>query len=362
MSAYASLYGHAGGSTSGSELPTAPGNAAGHRSPRSKQATSQTRRSRWVSVTGFRGVPGSWLSTYRVFLHPVMLHGRRPVHVGRDERKRLLDGTKANTVMNRKSPEADQPASRIRPGANSHSRKEQALVCLMPDGEVTSNGLDTARDPSPTPTLADVQTRLGLPAQTAAWLERLNQPGYAARLALPDDDEATRLLEQLGVDPADRAATLAARPDPVAHPALWWILDRLYRELLATMGRPVSDAEHGAGWPSLPTTTGALGQHLHVWAFLAILPHVRGYHAEQRVPDAVSQQSLADLGGAMAAHRQTSGTSGLGATWALPLIFRGAFYKGLCRWISTGTLHPRSSRMPLKLPPPARAHLDPVIP
>jgi GNAT-like C-terminal domain/N-acyltransferase N-terminal domain len=204
-------------------------------------------------------------------------------------------------------------------------------VCPMPDSEVSSDGRSTARDPTPTLTLADVQTRLGLPARTAAWLERLSQPGFSARLALPDDEEAARLLEQLGVDPADRASTLAERPDPVTHPALWWIIDRLYRELLATMGRPVSDAEHGAGWPSLPVATGAVGQHLHAWAFLAILPHVRRYHAEQRVPDVVSQQSLADLGRAMAAHRQTSGTSGLGAHWALPLIFRGAFYKGLCR-------------------------------
>jgi hypothetical protein len=204
-------------------------------------------------------------------------------------------------------------------------------VCPMPDGEVTSDGLTTSHDPSPTLTLADAQTRLGLPAQTAAWLERLSHPGYAARLALPDDDEATRLLEQLGVDPADRASTLAARPDPVAHPALWWILDRLYRELLATMGRPLSDAEYGAGWLTLPVTTGAIGQHLHVWVYLAILPHVRRYHAEHRVPDALSQQSLAGLGPAMARHRQTSGTAGLGANWGLPLVFRGAFYKGLGR-------------------------------
>lgn len=82
---------------------------------------------------------------------------------------------------------------------------------------------------------AEVRSRLGLPARMMTWLERIERPTGSRGPVLPDGAEAARLLERLGVDPADRAGTLAARPDPISHPALWWVLDRAYHDLLANM-------------------------------------------------------------------------------------------------------------------------------
>ncbi|MBA2362361.1 MAG: hypothetical protein H0V86_02380 [Chloroflexia bacterium] len=83
----------------------------------------------------------------------------------------------------------------------------------------------------------DVQSQLALPARMMTWLERIERPTGSRGPVLPDGAEAARLLERLGVDPADRAGTLAARPDPISHPALWWVLDRAYHDLLANMCR-----------------------------------------------------------------------------------------------------------------------------
>jgi hypothetical protein len=130
---------------------------------------------------------------------------------------------------------------------------------------------------------AEVQRQLDLPAKTMAWLEHIERPTADCAPVLPDDAEAARLLERLGVQPADRAATLAARPDLEAHPALWWVLDRAYHDLLANMGAAAPTSSY-LGWPGLPATAGALGRHLYVWVFLATLPHVRRYLEHHPVP------------------------------------------------------------------------------
>lgn len=140
---------------------------------------------------------------------------------------------------------------------------------------------------------------------------------------LPDDAEAADLLDRLGVDPIDRAATLAARPDPVTHPELWWVLDRAYHRMLAAMGVPPT----GGGWPALPAAAGPIGRHLFVWVSLAVLSHVRRYHAAQAVPDDVSWASLGFLGSEMTSFRAVTGLSGLGATWGMRRTFGGVNYR-----------------------------------
>jgi len=77
----------------------------------------------------------------------------------------------------------------------------------------------------------------------------------------------------------------------------------------------------------VPVHTGPVGRHLLVWAYLAILPHVRRYHAEHDVPDDVSWTTLSALGAEMATSRQITGMSGLDATWGLPRVFRGVTYR-----------------------------------
>lgn len=170
--------------------------------------------------------------------------------------------------------------------------------------------------------LSEVQSRLDLPAHTMMWLERIERLSGSRGPVLPNDAEAEQLLERLGVEAADRDTALAARPDPEAYPALWWVLDRAYHDMFATMGTPV-----GAGLAALPAATGPVGRHLYVWLFLATLPLVRGYHTEMDVPDAISWDSLAALGGEMTKSRLECGISGLDSTWGLPLVFRGASYR-----------------------------------
>ena len=129
-------------------------------------------------------------------------------------------------------------------------------------------------------------------------------------LVLPDDRAAAESLERLGVEPADRDATLAARPDPA-------ILQPMYDEMLDTMGEPPA----WGGWPANSD------RHLYVWLCLAVLPHVRDYHAACGVPDDISWASLAHLGEELGTARLITGISGLDAAWELPRVFRGTGYR-----------------------------------
>lgn len=186
-------------------------------------------------------------------------------------------------------------------------------MCLTTNDKVTPTRLDAD----------DVQRRLQLPDRTAAWLRSIDRPPDAAEPMLPDDVRAAELLDQLGV--ADPADTLAARPHRTVEPELWWVLDRTYREMVATMGHP-APSDGFFGWPPIPDERGAVARHLYVWLFLAIVPLVRRYHAEHDVPEDVSWASLACLGSSMAAARRLTGKSGLDGVWSPPLAFRGALY------------------------------------
>lgn len=53
---------------------------------------------------------------------------------------------------------------------------------------------------------------------------------------MPSPDEADALLRRLGLSDADRADTLAARPDPDRTPQLWRLLERCHRILVDRMG------------------------------------------------------------------------------------------------------------------------------
>lgn len=170
-------------------------------------------------------------------------------------------------------------------------------------------------------TPASVRERLDLPEDASSWLAATAELPRAGGLTLPNDAAADELLQWLGAAAIDRAETLSARPDPIEHPELWWVLDRAHRQLDATMGdTDVLD------WPILPPAMGALGRNAYVWLFLAATPAVRAYHAERRIPDDVSQASLADLGQQMGVHRRIFGDGGLHTARWLTLAFRGAIY------------------------------------
>lgn len=191
-------------------------------------------------------------------------------------------------------------------------------------------GAMTSRANSDGLDVEDVARALELTPATVDWLARIDRPDGAPSPELPDDAEADRLLRRLDIGSEDRMDTLAARPDPAAHPELWWILDRAYHLMLATMGRPVP-IEGFPGYPGLPASAGPVARHLPVWMYLALLPETRGYHSRRGIPDELSWDSLADaLGRVMRAHRASTGASGLalwGFGWTLPLRFRGADFQ-----------------------------------
>ncbi|HVX45618.1 MAG TPA: acyltransferase domain-containing protein [Mycobacteriales bacterium] len=177
-----------------------------------------------------------------------------------------------------------------------------------------------------TPTRVDidqVRHRLGLSEKTAAWLRSIPRPPGAAEPTLPDDAEAAERLHRLGIP--DATDTLAARPTPAGNPELWWVLDRVYQHMIATMGDP-APREGFFGWPAVSDRRDPVSRHLYVWLFLAVLPRVRRYHAEHHVPDDVSWASLGCLGSSMASDMRLTGQSGLDRVWSPPLAFRGALY------------------------------------
>lgn len=177
---------------------------------------------------------------------------------------------------------------------------------------------------------AEVQRSLGLPDETMAWLTNIDRSSDSQGPVLPDDAQAEQLLGRLGVDPVDRADTLTARPNPDNHPHMWWVLDRAYHQLLSAIGEVVP-IEGFAGYPALPPSTGAMGRHLPVWTYLAVLPAIRRYHADRGIPDDLSWHSLAEaFGYVMRAHRAMTGASGMGLWgfgWTLALRFRGVDYQ-----------------------------------
>ncbi len=175
---------------------------------------------------------------------------------------------------------------------------------------------------------SDVQRNLGLSSDMMRWLERTERPGASPAPQLPGNDEAIYLMERLEVKPADQTDILAARPDPVAQPELWWVLSQIYADMLANMGQgePVTGFQV---WPGLPASLGASGRHLYVWLYLAVLPEVRRFHTERGVPDDVSWTTLTALGRAVDEARSLNGVSGLSlrGQWSVPMRFRGADYE-----------------------------------
>lgn len=183
--------------------------------------------------------------------------------------------------------------------------------------------LDSRGDTARHLNAADVQRRLHLPDETIAWLRDVELPTESQRPELPDDGEAADLLARLAVDPVDQASTLASRPDPITHPEVWWLLERGFHVLLATMGAPPTSG----GWPALSATTGPVGRHMYVWLSLAVLPHVRRYHADRGIPDEISWETLTDLGHELTSSRLLTSANGLDASWNLPRVLRGTSYQ-----------------------------------
>ncbi len=170
-----------------------------------------------------------------------------------------------------------------------------------------------------------IQKTLGLSERTIERICAIGVPGR--QVDLPDDASADQLLSDFAALEADRVECLAARPDPVRHPELWWVLTAMVDELIRVMDTPIP-IEGFQAWPALPASTGPVGRYLFVWALLAVVPDVRAVHQRRGVPREVTVQTLSGLGGVMQTHRQITGLGGVGLfrLWGPPLNFRGTGY------------------------------------
>lgn len=170
---------------------------------------------------------------------------------------------------------------------------------------------------------SQIQERLRLsPAEMQRWTGVSDGQACAGvgSVALPADHAAADLIVQLGVGRADVPRFLATRPDTRRDPELYWLLDRCCRWLIDRMGRP--DPAYRA-WPKIDSA-GRVGEFLYAWAFLAVLPDVRRYHASIGLSEDESWVSLSALGREI---RDSHTGTGLGPTWMLPLVFSGVSFR-----------------------------------
>jgi hypothetical protein len=169
---------------------------------------------------------------------------------------------------------------------------------------------------------SQIQDRLRLsPAEIQRWTGASDRHASAdvGSVTLPADPAAADLIVQLGMDRVDVPGFLATRPDERGDPELYWLLDRCCRWLIDRMGRP--DPAY-RGWPRIDA--GPVGGFVYAWAFLAVLPAVRRYHASVGISEVESWDSLSVLGREI---RDSHTGPGLGPTWMLPLVFSGVSFR-----------------------------------
>jgi hypothetical protein len=165
--------------------------------------------------------------------------------------------------------------------------------------------------------IEDVRRAFDLGPSHEAWLAALDTVGpLPGGLELPPVEELRPLLSRLGVSEEDAAAVVAARPSPARDPEAWWLLERCVHVLVRDLG-----GSSELGWPALS------GHLLYVYAFVAVLPHVRKWQDERGIPEEVAWTTLADLGRVMAIQRRIHGEPGVGVGDWLTLHFRGAIYE-----------------------------------
>ncbi|MEU4240892.1 acyltransferase domain-containing protein [Actinoplanes sp. NPDC026619] len=169
-----------------------------------------------------------------------------------------------------------------------------------------------------------IALRLGVGREEVERVHRL--AGDRAGAPLPGKADAPALLERLGVRPEDAAEVMAGWPDagsPLWTPELSWLLDRSIALVRADLG----GHEWLAPGPELPRERGPAWRHLYVYAYLALLDVVRGYHRDHGIADAVGWATLADLGRNLAVDRRMNRAGWPVMQAWLTLHARGGIYE-----------------------------------
>jgi hypothetical protein len=172
--------------------------------------------------------------------------------------------------------------------------------------------------------LDDIAARLGVPVEDVDRVHRL--AGDLPSAPLPAKADTAAILDRLAVPPDDAAEIMAGWPDPDSPlwtPELRWLLDRTIALVRADLG--------GYGWlapgPELPRDRGPAWRHLYVYAYLAMIDVVMGYHGDHGIDEAVSWATLADLGRNLAVDRRMRGEGWPVMQAWLTLHSRGGLYE-----------------------------------
>src|SRR4029079_19506187 len=113
-----------------------------------------------------------------------------------------------------------------------------------------------------------------------------------------------------------------ALPGVTASPEARHLLGEGVRLLSGRMGVRDLPVE-----PPSPSDDAPWARHFHLYLFLAMLPHVREFHAQRGIPAEVTRHTLADIGRSVAVNRFRHGIAGVRPPIWLTLHVTGAIYQ-----------------------------------
>lgn len=170
-------------------------------------------------------------------------------------------------------------------------------------------------------TLERVRSRIAFADDPTDALDRLAEidpvPG---RFALPAPDVAREILGSLDVAADAIEDFVSGMPSAGSDPEAWWVLERLYHELVAP------DGSEPLWWPWPTPTADPLTRFFHLYVFVAAVPHARRLHAERGIDDEISWGTLRDITLQVENFRKQHGRPGLNTAFWLSQHFRGGIY------------------------------------
>lgn len=138
-------------------------------------------------------------------------------------------------------------------------------------------------------------------------------------VALPDDDEAPRVLRRVGVPEAAVGEAVAARPRRGTD--AWAFLEQMHHELVA------GDRDAVVGWPGSAAGASPVERWLELWAFVAAVPDALALDAARGIDDAVTWDTLGNIGVRVAGYTAEHGEAGFDGAFWLSQHVRGQIYR-----------------------------------
>lgn len=154
----------------------------------------------------------------------------------------------------------------------------------------------------------DLGRRLGMNARSDT---RLQQMPPASELELVDDRAVRALMEFCSIHADDQDAMLAARPDARRDPDWWMLLRGSVAELRHRMDKPLPATGY-TSWPTVPDNAGPVGMFVYAWVLLTVVPDLMKVHRQRGIAEAMTRDTVAGLGGVIAAHHNVTGIRGVG--------------------------------------------------